>query len=55
MLKIIFDVEHMYLTNEPQYKKWNNLLLECLLTDEGSMFKYELMFSEDRRCEVIIQ
>lgn len=45
----------MYVTNEPQYKKWNMLLSDCLRAAEGPMFKYELMFSKERSHEVIIQ
>lgn len=43
----------MFINNEVQHKKWNVLLSECLIEVEGSMFKYELMFSENRNREVI--
>ncbi|XP_015376259.1 PREDICTED: sphingomyelin phosphodiesterase 4 [Diuraphis noxia] len=51
LLKMILDIEHMYTSNQPQHKKWNTLLSECLIEAEGPSFKYELMFSEERNCE----
>ena len=49
---MILDIEHMYTSNQLQHKKWNILLSECLVEAEGPLFKYELMFSEERNCEV---
>jgi len=54
LLKMVLDIENMYISNQPQKKKWNTLLTECLLEAEGPLFKYELMFSEERNCEVNI-
>ncbi|XP_050439212.1 sphingomyelin phosphodiesterase 4 [Adelges cooleyi] len=51
LLKIVLDVEHSYLNNQPAHKKWNLLLSESLIEAEGPMFKYEAMFSEDRTLE----
>lgn len=48
----MLDVEHMYISNQLQHKKWNVLLSECLAEAEGPMFKYEIMFSEERNHEV---
>jgi len=49
---MILDIEHMYTSNQPQHKKWNKLLSECLVEAEGPSFKYEQMFSEERNSEV---
>lgn len=54
LLKMVLDIENMYVSNQPQKKKWNALLTECLLEAEGPLFKYELMFSEERNHEVNI-
>ncbi|XP_025191971.1 sphingomyelin phosphodiesterase 4 [Melanaphis sacchari] len=51
LLKMVLDIEHMYMSNQLQHKKWNILLSECLLEAEGPSFKYELMFSEERNRE----
>lgn len=51
LLKMVLDIENMYVSNQPQKKKWNTLLTECLLVAEGPLFKYELMFSEERYYE----
>lgn len=52
LLKMVLDIEQMYTSNQPQDKKWNILLSECLVEAEGPLFKYELMFSEGRNSEV---
>lgn len=52
LLKLVLEVEHMYTSNQPQDKKWNMLLSECMIEAEGPLFKYELMFSEKRNREV---
>lgn len=52
LLKMIIDIEHMYSSNQPQHKKWNTLLSECLVEAEGPSFKYELMFSKEHNSEV---
>ncbi|KAL4136038.1 hypothetical protein QTP88_007609 [Uroleucon formosanum] len=51
LLKLVLELEHMYTSNQPQDKKWNMLLSECLIEAEGPLFKYELMFSEKRNRE----
>ncbi|XP_001945260.2 sphingomyelin phosphodiesterase 4 [Acyrthosiphon pisum] len=51
LLKLVLDIEQMYTSNQPQHKKWNMLLSECLVEAEGPLFKYELMFSEERNSE----
>jgi len=51
---MILDVEHMFQTNEIQYRKWNILLSDSFIASEGPTFKYELMFSEDHNRDVII-
>lgn len=51
-MKLILDIEQMYTNNQSQYKKWNVLLSECLFEAEGSLYNYELMFSEERNYEV---
>lgn len=49
---MVLDVENMYINNQLQQKKWNILLSECIIEAESPMFKYELMFSEERNNEV---
>jgi hypothetical protein len=49
---MVLDIEHLYVSNQLQHKKWNTLLTECLVEAEGPSFKYELMFSEERNHEV---
>lgn len=51
---MILDVEHMFINNQTQHKKWNILMSECFVEAEGPLFKYELMFSEERNNEVNI-
>ncbi|XP_026817917.1 sphingomyelin phosphodiesterase 4-like [Rhopalosiphum maidis] len=51
LLKMVLDIEHLYVSNQLQHKKWNTLLTECLIEAEGPLFKYELMFSEERNHE----
>lgn len=51
---MILDVEHMFLSNQTQHKKWSILMAECFVEAEGPLFKYEIMFSEERSHEVNI-
>lgn len=51
---MILDVEHMFVSNQTQHKKWSILMSECFVEAEGPSFKYELMFSEERNHEVNI-
>uniref|UniRef100_A0A2S2QZU4 Sphingomyelin phosphodiesterase 4 n=1 Tax=Sipha flava TaxID=143950 RepID=A0A2S2QZU4_9HEMI len=51
LIKIILDIEHMYISNHQSHKKWNLLMSECFIEAEGPLFKYELMFSEERTQE----
>lgn len=48
----MLDIEQMYVSDQSQNKKWNVLLNECLIETEGPLFKYQLMFSEERNYDV---